>query len=201
MKEVDFLNIMTYDMMNRRDHVVNHHSGVADSRNSLQLYIDRGCPAHRANLGLGYYAKWYHTQNCNSAKPLGCSTVLMEDPDSGADLGQCGAFSWHDKIQPELYDSFARSLSRGTYFSDGSYGYWDDEQWRRWSFDTPKSISSKIAEVMVPMKLGGVFAWGVGEDAPRFAHLKATVDGFETAKSQKFEQRHVHTELNARQEL
>ena len=32
------------------------------------------------------------------------------------------------------------------------------------------------------MGLGGVFAWGVGEDATQFTHLEAAVDGLNDLK-------------------
>nr|QDJ94324.1 chitinase chiA4 [Cordyceps cicadae] len=62
-EQVDFINIMTYDLINRRDTVVRHHSGIEDSRKSVQRYLDRGLPRDKANLGLGYYAKWVLTED------------------------------------------------------------------------------------------------------------------------------------------
>lgn len=176
LQQLDFLNVMTYDLMNRRDEVVKHHSGVADSLASMKLYMDRGAPAHKLNLGLGYYVKWFMTQECDSQNPLGCPTQLLEDPDTGADLGKTGAFSWHDEVPGELSESFARAKTNGKYFEDGSYGYWDAEEKRWWSFDTPKSIWRKFPDIITPQRLGGVFAWGIGEDAPDFEHFKATIN-------------------------
>ncbi|UNI24905.1 Chitinase [Purpureocillium takamizusanense] len=176
-RSVDFINVMTYDMMNRRDTTVRHHSGVADSRDALQRYVDRGAPPAMLNLGLGYYVKWFMTQDCDSDRPLGCRTQGLEDPDTGADTGKTAAFSWHDEVPSELAESFARARSRGAYFEDGSYGYWDEAERRWWSFDTPQTIERKLADVVGPFHAGGVFAWGIGEDAPDFAHLAATMAG------------------------
>ncbi|KAJ6782108.1 hypothetical protein PWT90_08397 [Aphanocladium album] len=176
-KQVDFINIMTYDLINRRDTVVQHHSGVADSRASIQRYLDRGVPRSMANLGLGYYVKWVMTDPCERDDILGCPTQLLEDPDSGNDLGRTAAFSWHDNVPSELSASFSRALNRGRYFEDGSYGYWDEQEHRWWSFDTPDVIARKMKELVGSMGLGGVFAWGLGEDATDFARLAATVDG------------------------
>ncbi|KAG6178638.1 hypothetical protein E4U36_006261 [Claviceps purpurea] len=176
-KQVDFINIMTYDLLNRRDTVVKHHSGVAASLASIRRYMERGVPAEMINLGLAYYVKWAMTQkDCDPNQPLGCPTQLLEDPDTGADLGKTAAFSWHDDVPDELKASFARATSEGRYFEDGSYGYLDDEEQRWWTFDTERVIELKMNRIVAPLGLGGVFAWGLGEDAPHFAHLSATLD-------------------------
>jgi GH18 family chitinase len=180
-EQVDFINVMTYDLMNRRDTVVKHHSGVADSQISMENYMARGVPRRMLNLGLGYYVKYFYTEQCDPSKLLECPTRLLEDPETGADLGQTGGFSWHDETPEEVVESFARAQTKGQYFRDGSHGYWDAADQRWWSFDTEKSIRTKVADVVKPMGLGGVFAWGLGEDAPKFSHLQATIDGLEAA--------------------
>lgn len=176
-KVVDFINVMSYDLMNRRDTTVKHHSGVAASRAAVQRYIDRGAPASQLNLGLGYYVKWFLIEDgCDPDRPVGCPTQLLEDPETGADLGKVGGFSWHDETPNDVVDSFARARSQGVYDEDGSYGYWDEKELRWWSFDTPLVIETKMQELVGGMSLGGVFAWGLGEDAPEFVHLKATTE-------------------------
>ncbi|KAI9151246.1 chitinase [Paramyrothecium foliicola] len=176
LKEVDWINVMTYDLMNRRDTVIKHHSGIDISKESIRLYMDRGAPAHLLNLGLGYYTKAFLTQDCDPSEILGCPTQLLEDPETGADLGKTAGFSWHDEVPKDLLESFFRARTQGQYFDDGSYGYWDAKEKRWWTYDTPKSIRRKFDDIIKPRKLGGVFAWGLGEDAPAFKHFKATVD-------------------------
>ncbi|KAI5458250.1 glycoside hydrolase superfamily [Mariannaea sp. PMI_226] len=186
MKKVDFLNVMSYDLMNRRDTVTKHHSGVDDSRDAILRYTARGAPPHQLNLGLGYYAKWFMTGECNVADPRDCPTQLMEDPATGADLGRTGAFSWHDKVPQDLEASFARAQVEGRYDDDGSYYFWDSDEWRWWSFDSEKSIEHKLQHLVPQLKVGGVFAWGLGEDAPLFEHFKATTEGlwkYQTTKT------------------
>jgi GH18 family chitinase len=168
---------MTYDMMNRRDSIVKHHSGVTESFEAMKRYIDRGAPAHKLNVGLGYYVKWFMTEECDAQHPLGCHTQPLEDATNGADLGKTGAFSWHDEVPPELAESFTRAQAQGHYDDDGSYGYWDAEEKRWWSYDRPATIETKVPRLVGELQLGGVFAWGLGEDAPQFEHLRATVDG------------------------
>lgn len=175
--QVDFINIMTYDLINRRDKVVRHHSGIADSKAAVQRYLDRGLPRSMANLGLGYYVKWVMTEHCSKENVLGCPTQLLEDPETGGDLGRTAAFSWHDTVPDGLSESFSRALSDGQYFDDGSYGYWDEHEHRWWTFDTVEAIEEKMTELVGSMGLGGVFAWGLGEDAPAFTRLAATIQG------------------------
>ncbi|ATY59093.1 chitinase 18-4 [Cordyceps militaris] len=177
-EQVDFINIMTYDLINRRDTVVKHHSGIADSRAAVQRYLDRGVPRAKTNLGLGYYVKWVMTEDCKKGDDiLRCPTQLLEDPETGDDLGRIAAFSWHDTVPDELGESFSRALDDGKYFEDGSYGYWDEHERRWWTFDPPRVIERKMKDLVGSMGLGGVFAWGLGEDASDFTRLAATVQG------------------------
>ncbi|KIH90243.1 hypothetical protein SPBR_00507 [Sporothrix brasiliensis 5110] len=181
---VDFLNVMTYDLMNRRDTVVKHHSGVADSLAAVDAYVAAGCDASQINLGLAYYVKYYRTEHAacveqvhKTGSAVGCPTLLMEDPDTGADLGRAGAFSWHDKVPEDVKDSFSRARAHGHYTEagGGGFGYWDDEEDLWWSFDTADTIvQHKFPQVLQSRQLGGVFAWGLGEDGPQFDRFAAT---------------------------
>jgi hypothetical protein len=47
--------------------------------------------------------KWFKAdldREC-SKNSVECKTALMEDPETGADLGQAGGFSWHDSVPTE----------------------------------------------------------------------------------------------------
>ncbi|RAR06932.1 glycoside hydrolase family 18 protein [Stemphylium lycopersici] len=112
MASVDYLNIMTYDLFNRRDNVTKHHTGLQLSLQAIDAYLDAGVPPEKANVGLAFYIKWYTTAanaSCSS-DPIGCATELMEAPATGADLGKAGAFSWHDDVPEGLSASFARAM-------------------------------------------------------------------------------------------
>lgn len=194
-KAVDFINVMTYDMMNRRDTTVQHHSGVQGSKEAMKRYQDRGAPPDMLNFGLGYYVKWFMTKTCDPDNIVGCPTQLLEDPDTGADMGKTGAFSWHDKTPEELVHSFERAKEDGFYDTDNSFGYWDKEEKRWWSFDTPASIKTKVFDILGPMKYGGVFAWGLGEDAPAFKHLNATIESLRQLSNVQNGLAHDNSEL------
>lgn len=172
---LDFFNVMTYDLMNRRDNVTKHHTGIKLSLAAINAYEERGVPAEKMNLGFAFYIKWFKTAphgRCDG-KPVGCKTALMEDPMTGADLGQAGAFSWHDPVPSELSASFKNAMAHGKYDTDGGGHYhWDPQENIWWSWDTPDAIAKKFPAIMEKTRLGGAFAWGLGEDAEDFAHFK-----------------------------
>jgi GH18 family chitinase len=180
-KSVDFLNIMTYDLMNRRDNVTKHHSGANASEDAVLRYHRRGFRMWHTNIGLGFYIKWFKTaadDTCDRVPAIGCRTELMEDPVTGADLGKAGAFSWHDEVPQELAGSFYRAMENGVDDINGvrfeGHYYMDKKERIFWSWDTPDSIRKKMNSILHDNGgIGGLFAWGLGEDAPRFEHLKA----------------------------
>jgi len=180
-KFVDFFNIMTYDMMNRRDNVTKHHTGVRLSVEAVDAYLDRGILPTKANLGFAFYVRWFKVDpksQCEKA-PIGCQTGLMEDPSTGADLGKAGAFSWHDEVPSDLLTSFQKALGNGVYdYQDGGHYYFDTDDQIWWTWDTPEAIILKFPSIVARKGLGGVFAWGLGEDAERWDHLKALSKGF-----------------------
>ncbi|CAK7262705.1 hypothetical protein SEPCBS57363_000179 [Sporothrix epigloea] len=182
MRSVDFLNVMTYDLMNRRDTVTAHHSSVQNSLAAVDAYMAAGCDAQHINFGLAFYVRYYKTEHNDCAErrlqngsAIGCRTLLMEDPETGADLGRAGAFSWHDSVPGYLESSFDKALAQGTFDKEsGGYYYWDEDEDLWWSFDTVDAIANeKIPRILQERKLGGVFAWGLGEDGPKFQHFSA----------------------------
>lgn len=183
MRHVDFLNVMTYDLMNRRDNATRHHTGIANSLEAVDAYISAGAAPQRLNLGFAFYVKWFRTAHepCSEmASPLGCPTLLLEDPETGADLGRASGFSWHDPVPPDVAESFKRALDDGTYDDrGGGYYYWDELEDLFWTFDTADAVSRKFPVIMDNRKLGGVFAWGLGEDAPVYEHFKALVQALD----------------------
>jgi GH18 family chitinase len=197
---IDFLNIMTYDLMNRRDNVTKHHTGVQLSSEAIDAYFHRGVPPEKANLGLAFYVKWFKTapdadEDCRRM-PVGCKTELMEDPSTGVDLGKAGAFSWHDEVPAELSESFATALEHGVYDKDGGgHYYWDGKERLFWTWDTPSAIENKVALLVQEKKLGGVFAWGLGEDAPKFNHLRAANEALRKLPGIENEQLQERSEL------
>ncbi|KAK3320155.1 glycoside hydrolase superfamily [Cercophora scortea] len=187
MRHLDFLNVMTYDMMNRRDTVTKHHTGVQLSLAAIDAYVARGAAPQALNLGFAFYTKYFKTEHeacAGLASPVGCPTLLLENPKTGADLGRGGGFSWHDSVPEDVAKSFVRALDDGTYDDQhGGYYYWDQAEDLWWTFDTPDAIKRKFPLIMDQRRLGGVFAWGLGEDAPVYEHLAALSEGLAEMKA------------------
>lgn len=185
-KSLDFLNIMTYDLMNRRDNVTRHHTGVQLSREGLSFYLNHGITPSKANLGFAFYVKWFKTdpedeRKCLKKRGISCKTMLLEDPVTGADLGRSGSFSWHDPVPPELAASFSNAVTRGSYDSyGGGHFFWDQEGSIFWTWDTSDAIHRKYS-LVDELGLGGVFAWGLGEDAPEFKHFQALTEALDNS--------------------
>jgi GH18 family chitinase len=178
---LDFFNIMTYDMMNRRDTITKHHTGVELSLDGVNAYLENGVPPEKANLGFAFYVKWFKTDpngGC-SKNPVGCKTVLMEDPTTGSDLGKAGAFAWSDGIPPELSVSFRKAVANIEYDKvHGGHFYWDSEENIWWTWDTPSGISNKFPLIVEKKGLGGVFAWGLGEDSENWEVMRISLSFF-----------------------
>lgn len=176
---LDFLNVMTYDLMNRRDNATKHHSSIAGSRQTIMTYIADGVPPDKINIGLGFYVKWFKAdkEDCDKARsPTGCKTLLLEDPVTGGDLGRAGAFSWHDEVPEDKKTSFQRALTNRQYDNEeGATYYYDSEEALWWTFDDPHSIDNKIKQLNKELNVRGTFAWGLGEDAPDFTRLKSLI--------------------------
>lgn len=178
-KYIDFLNVMTYDMMNPPHSITMHHTGISNSLAAVDGYISRGVSPDRINLGFAFYARWFRTAaNCDRGNPLGCKTLPLQDAATGADLGHARSFAWADNPPRNLSESFNRALTDGRYDEKGGgYYYWDPELHIWWTFDTPHAIAKKIPAILQERRLGGVFAWGLGEDGPKYEHLAALRDG------------------------
>ncbi|KAI0380287.1 glycoside hydrolase family 18 protein [Hypomontagnella monticulosa] len=189
MESLDFLNVMAYDLMNRRDDITKHHTGVQASLDAVHAYVANGAPRHKVNLGFAFYAKYFRTEREPCAKnPIGCPTGPMEDPETGVDLGRAGSFSWRDAVPKDVANSFKKALSEGQYDNvGGGYYYWDPEEAIWWTFDTPAAIAKKFPAIVEKESLGGVFAWGLGEDAPKWSHLKALNAGVRSLALKKEE--------------
>lgn len=199
---LDFFNIMTYDLMNRRDNVTKHHTGVALSLDAINAYTERGVPKEKANLGFAFYVKWYKTatseqgRSACKANPVGCPTVLLEDPITGGDLGGAGAFSWHDEVPGDMKLSWEKAQKGAKYdeVGGGNY-YWDEDEDLWWSWDTPEAIAKKFPLIVEEKGLGGVFAWGLGEDAPAFEHLQAATEGWRKVEEKRRREKDIKDEL------
>lgn len=113
---VDFVNVMTYDLMNRRDLTTKHHTDIKGSLAAIQAYLDRGMTAAKMNMGIAFYAKYFALPaNSTCTGPIGCPIVLAEDAE-GQDTGTSGAMTFEASSMPVDVDP--STLTAG----DGSCG-------------------------------------------------------------------------------
>ncbi|KAJ5910019.1 CAZyme family GH18 [Penicillium tannophilum] len=94
-ESVDMVNVMSYDLMNRRDNVTSHQTSVQGSLDCINEYLDMGLDPQKINLGFAYYAKWFTTDpnsDCDT-NPIGCAVVKLEN-DDGSDNGKSGAITF-----------------------------------------------------------------------------------------------------------
>ena len=102
----------------------------------------------------------------------------MEDPETGKDLGKAGQFAWSDDVPTELKASFQKAMEGQKYDNEGGGTYyWEGEEDLWWSWEEKVGIERKFKELVKDMGLGGVFAWGLGEDGPEYRHLSAMMAG------------------------
>ncbi|EFX05142.1 glycoside hydrolase, family 18 [Grosmannia clavigera kw1407] len=118
---VDVVNVMTYDLMNRRDTTTKHHTDIKGSLNAIDLFIERGMKPAKMNLGIAFYAKYFTlAANTTCTQPIGCPIALAEAAD-GSDTGASGADTFEASSFPVVVD-----VAKLTVSTDGSCGSSND---------------------------------------------------------------------------
>lgn len=95
-ESLDFVNVMTYDLMKRRHKTLRHHTDLNGSLTSIDRYIALGLAPSKINLGIALYAKWFAVDpaaNCNATLPIGCKARVLEN-EAGQDTGLSGAVTF-----------------------------------------------------------------------------------------------------------
>ncbi|KAJ4355549.1 uncharacterized protein N0V89_003567 [Didymosphaeria variabile] len=92
---VDYINLMAYDLMNRRDTKTAHHTSVEGALDVVKNYLAIGAPPSKMNLGFAFYAKYFQTASAGSSgSALGIPIVPAEDPITGKDTLTSGAWTF-----------------------------------------------------------------------------------------------------------
>lgn len=159
---LDFINVMTYDFHGAFEPRTNHHSALfasaADpstgdqqyynSDDAIQAFLDRGVPASKLNLGIGFYGRgWTNVPNVNNG------------------LYQSGTPA------PGTYESgiedykVLKSLGWPSFIDNEAGAHWIYNGNTFWSYDSPAVIRTKMQYVKA-RGLGGAFVWEFsGDDA------------------------------------
>ncbi|KAH8426590.1 uncharacterized protein LDX57_004326 [Aspergillus melleus] len=120
-ESVDMVNVMSYDLMNRRNNVTVHHSSVVDSLDSVHAYQEVGLSADKINLGVAYYAKWFTTKGeCDAQHPIGCEVEPLETADGG-DTGKSGVLTFEASTMAEAPSDLKESTDMTCGFNAGTF--------------------------------------------------------------------------------
>ena len=166
MPEVDFVNLMTYDLVNGYSRVTGHHSPlggkdipVESVRHCVEQLLAKKCDPSKLIVGAAFYARIW-----DSVPPVNHG------------LYQSGHFR-----QSLSYRDFGKVLTD----SAGFRFYWDKKvqapycysEAKGWfaTFDDVRSVIAKSAYVR-KNKLGGVMFWQLPEDLPSGGLTEAIAD-------------------------
>ncbi|KAL5598532.1 uncharacterized protein BROUX77_006366 [Berkeleyomyces rouxiae] len=102
---VDYVNVMTYDLINRRDTASKHHTDIKGSLAAIDAYLERGFSAPKLNLGIAFYAKYFTLEDAAACtSPIGCPLVKAEN-DDGTDANNSGAMTFEASSFPVVVDT------------------------------------------------------------------------------------------------
>jgi chitinase len=164
---VNFVNLMTYDLVNGYATVTGHHTLLYDykpeqesTRKCVNWLLNKNIPSDKLIIGAAFYARvWENVENNNNG------------------LYQQGKF-----FKGVDYKDFA------TYFTDSSgFNYfWDDKAAAPYqysaskklfaTFDDKRSIAEK-AKFVRNKKLGGIMFWELTGDLPKGGLVDAISEG------------------------
>ncbi|WP_321166281.1 glycosyl hydrolase family 18 protein [Luteimonas huabeiensis] len=159
---LDYINVMTYDFHGAWESRTNHHSALFASpadpstgdvrlyntHDAIQAFLDRGVPASKLNLGIGYYGRgWTNVPSAGNG--------LYQSGTAAPGTYEAGIEDW--KVLKTLaWPRFVDPTARAQWIYDGN---------TFWSFDDPALIAEKMEYVKV-QGLGGAFFWEFsGDDA------------------------------------
>jgi len=176
---LNFINVMTYDFHGGWENTTGFHSPLYGSTNdpatgdvklyntndALQAYLDKGVPASKLNLGIGFYGRgWTGVPNVNNG------------------LYQSG------KAAPGKYEAgiedykILKTLGFPSYTDPQSHAQWIFNGTTFWSFDTPVQITEKMNYVK-DKGLAGAFFWEFNGDDAQATLLKAMSNGLKPSSS------------------
>ncbi len=170
---LDYINVMTYDFHGAWEPRTNFHSALFaasddpstgdvrfyNSNDAIQAFLDRGVPASKLNLGIGFYGRgWTGVPNINNGLYQTGSAAPGTYEQGIEDYKVLKNLAWPSYSHPQ---SMGRWIYNGTTF---------------WNFDTPASIADKMQYVRT-RNLGGAFFWEFSGDDANGSLAKAIGNG------------------------
>lgn len=157
---VDYINVMTYDFHGTWDTKTNHHSALfsstADpstgdqryynSNDAMQAFLDRGVPASKLNMGIGFYGRgWTGVSNANNG--------LYQNGSAAPGTYEAGNEDY----------KVLRGRAGTSYIDSQARAHWKYDGNTFWSYDNPAIVTEKMNYVKV-QGLGGAFFWEFSGD-------------------------------------
>jgi len=170
---LDYINVMTYDFHGAWDSRTNHHSALfaspADpstgdtsfynSDDAIQAFLDRGVPASKLHLGIGFYGRGW---------------AGVSGPGNG--LYQAGSAA-QGTYEAGIEDFKVLKNRPGTVHIDPvARASWKYDGNTFWSYDTPQMVGEKMQYVKA-RGLGGAFFWEFSGDDASGTLVDAIHDG------------------------
>jgi chitinase len=166
MKEVDYVNMMTYDLINGYSTITGHHTPLYSNSfqrestdNAIQYLIKNGVDSKKIIVGAAFYARvWENVPSINNG------------------LNQSGKFK-----QSIPFKDFETKFSP----DQGFRYYWDSTAQAPYmynpaqklfaTFDDKRSIELKTKYV-IDNNLGGIMFWQLGSDKPKGGLLDKIIE-------------------------
>jgi chitinase len=167
MKEVDYVNIMSYDLVNGYSTVTGHHTALystpqqhESTDNAVKYLIKTGVDPKKIIIGSAFYARvWENVppQNNGLYQPGKFKNgVPYRDFESKLSPAQGFTYYWDSTAQaPYMYNASQKLFA---------------------TFDDQKSIALKTKYVK-DNKLGGIMFWQLGSDKPEGGLLDEIIKG------------------------
>lgn len=157
---LDYLNVMTYDFHGAWDPQTNHHSALFESsadpssgdqryynsNDAIQAFLDRGVPAAKLNLGIGFYGRgWTNVPNVNHG--------LYQSGSAAPGTYEAGIEDY----------KVLRGRAGTSYVDAQAHAHWKYDGSTFWSYDNPALVTEKMNYVKT-QGLGGAFFWEFSGD-------------------------------------
>lgn len=170
---LDFINVMSYDFHGSWEPRTNFHSALFgstddpstgdvrfyNSDNAIQAFIDRGVPAAKLNLGIGFYGRgWTNVPNINNGLYQTGTAAPATYEAGNEDYKVLKNLGWPSFTHPQ---TMSRWIYNGSTF---------------WTYDTPEAIADKMQYVRT-RNLGGAFYWEFSGDDANGTLAKAVGNG------------------------
>ena len=174
-KAIDFFNLMTYDLMNRRDNVAKHHSGGGAMLNTVNVYKEAGMTPAMMTVGFPMYAKYFEpgpSFKCDAKNPIGCEfPEFTFEMQNGTSAGNSGTFIMNPAFRTAdwIGDSWRENEKRITGSWDAAQtgavhdaagmatSAWDATNGIFWTWLTKEDAAASCAALT--KEVGGVMAW------------------------------------------